>query len=143
MNENGTIEQAIAMVQAAIGDFVQGKTTAWKAACSHRDDASLFGAWGGWERGWEQLGPRYDWAAARFAGGEVEFEEIARYESDELACTVHVERMLARLVDVEEMVPVHLRVSHIYRREDGAWKLVNRHADQLVAIQPTASVIAS
>jgi len=143
MNENRTLEQAIQTVQAAIGEFVQGKAAAWKAMCSRRDDAALFGGWGGWELGWEQLGPRYDWAAARFAGGDVTFEEIARYVSDDLACTVHLERMRARLVGVEEEVPVHLRVSHIYRREDDGWKLVHRHADQLVPIQPTESVIAS
>lgn len=143
MNEKGTLEQAIEKVQAAIGEFVQGNAEAWKAMISRRDDASLFGAWGGWERGWEQLGPRYDWAAARFAGGDVAFEEIARYVSDDLACTVHLERMLARLVGVEETVPVHLRVSHIYRREDGGWTLINRHADHLVSIQPTESAIAS
>jgi hypothetical protein len=143
VSENGTLELAIAKVQAAIADFIQGKAEAWKAMCSHRDDASLFGGWGGWERGWEQLGPRYDWAAARFAGGEVAFEEIARYASDDLACTVHVERMRARLVGVEGTVPVNLRVTHIYRREDAGWKLVNRHADNIVSVQPTETVAAS
>lgn len=47
MNEQSTLKQAIKAVQAAIGEFVQGKPAAWKAMCSRRDDASLFGAWGG------------------------------------------------------------------------------------------------
>ncbi len=90
-----------------------------------------------------QLGPRYDWAAARYAGGDLTFEEIARYASDDLACTVHLERMLARLVGVEGTVPVHLRVTHLYRREDDGRKLVNRHANHLVEIQPTESVVTA
>ena len=77
MGNDTSLDQAILGIQAAIAEFIQGKPETWKALCSHRDDASLFGGWGGWERGWEQLGPRYDWAAARFAGGEVAFEEIA------------------------------------------------------------------
>lgn len=143
MNENSTLEQAIAAIQAAIGDFVQGKPEAWKAMISRRDDASLFGGWGGWERGWEQLGPRYDWAAARFAGGEVSFEEIARYSGEDLGCTVHLERVRARLAGADEVLPVHLRVTHIYRREEDGWKLVHRHADHIARVQPTESVIAS
>lgn len=142
MSDTTDLDDAIQRMQAAIAEFIQGKPDAWKAMCSRRADASLLGGWGGYERGWEQLGPRYDWAAARFAGGEVTFEEIARYASGDLACTVHFERMRARLVGVNGTVPVDLRVTHIYRREADGWKLVNRHADNLVAIQGTESVIA-
>jgi ketosteroid isomerase-like protein len=135
------LAQAIQRMRAATVDFINGKTDAWKAMCSHRDDATLFGGWGGYERGWQQLGPRYDWAADRFAGGEVTFEEIARYASHDLAVTVHVERMRARLAGGDEVVPINLRVTHTYRREDDGWKLVNRHADALVSIQAPESVV--
>ena len=83
--EEDDLDQAITQMRAATVDFINGKTDAWKAMCSHREDATLFGGWGGHERGWEQLGPRYDWAAARFAGGEVTFEELARYATPDLA----------------------------------------------------------
>jgi ketosteroid isomerase-like protein len=135
------LEVAIQQMRTATVEFINGKTDAWKAMCSRRDDATLFGGWGGYERGWEQLGPRYDWAAARFAGGEVAFEEIARYATTDLACTVHFERMQARLAGVDGTVPINLRVTHVYRREDDGWKLVNRHADGIVSIQAPESVI--
>jgi hypothetical protein len=135
------LERAIQQVRAATAAFINGKTGPWKEVCSHRGDASLFGGWGGYERGWEQLEPRYEWAAARFAGGEVMFEEIARYASPDLACTVHFERMQARLAGGEEILPINLRVTQILRREDGAWKLINRHADNIVEIQAPDSVV--
>jgi hypothetical protein len=135
------LDQAIQQMRAATADFINGKTDAWKAMCSHRDDATLFGGWGGHERGWDQLSPRYDWAAARFNGGEVEFEEIARYVSTDLACTVHYERMQVRLTGGDQIVPVNLRVSHMYRLEEDGWKLINRHADNIVTITATESVI--
>jgi len=32
-------------------------------------------------------------------------------------------------IDGRPVEPVLVRVTHIYRREDGAWKIVDRHAD--------------
>jgi ketosteroid isomerase-like protein len=34
-----------------------------------------------------------------------------------------------------------LRVTHVFRKEDGAWKLVLRHADPLVAKTAAESVL--
>jgi hypothetical protein len=141
MNEADDLEQAIQQMRAATKEFINGDPEPWKALCSHADDATLFGGWGGHERGWAELGPRYDWAAARFAGGEMVFEELARYATADLACTIHFERMQARLTGSDETVPINLRVNHIYRREEAGWKLVHRHADALVAIQAPEAVV--
>lgn len=48
--------------------------------------------------------------------------------------------MKARLTGSEEIVPVNLRVTHIYRHEADGWKLVNRHADALMSILPPEAV---
>lgn len=142
MAEDHDLDAAIAAVRAAGVAFVNGRPEAWMAICSHRADATLFGGWGGHERGWEELAPRYAWAAARFAGGEVTFAELSRFVSGDLACTVHHERTQARLAGMTESVSIALRVTHLYRREETAWKLVHCHADPLVAIQHPAAVVA-
>lgn len=135
MAEDHDLDAAIAAVRAAGVAFVNGRPEAWMAICSHRADATLFGDW-------EELAPRYAWAAARFAGGDVSFAELSRFVSGDLACTVHHERMQTRLSDGEQPVPIALRVTHLYRREETDWKLVHRHADPLVAIQPPDTVVA-
>lgn len=136
-----TIDEAIARVQAAIGEFVEGRPGAWLDVCSHRADATLFGGWGGHERGWDELDPRYRWAAARFTGGEVAFTELSRFVSAGLAATVHHERMRARLAGSNGRASIVLRVTHIYRQEETGWKLVHRHADPLIEILPPQSVV--
>ena len=135
------LDQAISQVQTAIVEFMNGRPAAWKAVCSHQPDATLFGAWGAYERGWDELGPRYDWAAARFAEGEVTFEELAWHVSGDLACIVHLERARVRLVDADETAAMTLRVTLILRREEAGWKLLHRHADAITAILPPAAVV--
>jgi ketosteroid isomerase-like protein len=141
MADNHDLDVAIDAVRAAGVAFVNGGPEAWMAICSQHADATLFGGWGGHERGWEELEPRYAWAAARFAGGEVTFAELSRFVSDDLACTVHHEQMRARLAGMTESVSIALRVTHLYRREETGWTLVHRHADPLVAIQPPEAVV--
>ena len=89
----------------------------------------------------EQVEKRYEWAAARFEGGEVHFEDISLVVTPELAYSVAIERSQVRLAGIEGVVPMALRVTTIYRLEDGHWKMVHRHADPLLTTQGAASVI--
>ena len=50
------------------------------------------------------------------------------HESGDLAVTVGMERGTA-VVDGGEPFEMEIRTTHVYRREDGEWKLVHRHAD--------------
>ncbi len=135
------LEEVIQRVRAATNALVNGHPEAWLEICSHRGDATLFGGWGGHERGWDELEPRYLWATARFAGGEVTFEELSRLVSADLAGTVHHERMRARPSGMAEPAPIVLRVTQLYRREESGWHLIHRHADPLIEIQTPESVV--
>ena len=66
---------------------------------------------------------------SRFSDGTpVDFELVASDLSGDSAYTVGYERS-SFSVDGGPVEPHTLRVTHIYRRENGAWKLVHRHAD--------------
>jgi ketosteroid isomerase-like protein len=77
--------------------------------------------------------PSIGGASARHAGADVSFEEITRFASGALAYTVWIERAQAQTIGTAETSSIALRVTHTYRREDGDWKLVHRHADPLVS----------
>jgi hypothetical protein len=94
---------------------------------------------GAYERGWEQVGSRLDWAAARFRGGTLTYERLAQGMSGDLAYTVWLEKNVARVVGQGERGPVVLRVTHLYRREEGSWKVIHRHANAIIEkIEATA-----
>ena len=56
------------------------------------------------------------------------FEPVAAGVSGDLAYTVGYEHVVFS-IDGGPVAPLTLRVTHLYRREDGEWKTVHRHAD--------------
>jgi ketosteroid isomerase-like protein len=120
--------------EAGLSRFVNGDPTSWKQNISRDDSASIMGAFGGYEAG-GQVEPRYDWAATQFreSGATVNVEYLAKVVTADLAYTVAIERSQVRIGDQQTPLPMTLRVTHIFRKEDGAWRLVHRHADDLVA----------
>jgi ketosteroid isomerase-like protein len=83
--------------------------------------------------GWEEVSETFRWVASRFSKGEdFRLEVIAAGVSGDLAYTVGYER--SRVAgDDGEMHPHFLRVTHVYRRENGEWNVVHRRGDQLEA----------
>ena len=139
MSATDDFQHTLDQMEAALSQFVMGNPIPYKAYWSQADDVTIFGGWGAYERGWEQVGSRLDWAAARFRGGILTYERLAQGMSGDLAYTVWLEKNVARVVGQEERGPVVLRVTHLYRREEGSWKVIHRHADAIIEkIEATA-----
>jgi ketosteroid isomerase-like protein len=128
-----------------IGDtgnaFLSGNSDPVKSYWSHQDDVTIFGGWGAYELGWAEVGARLDWAASRFGGGHLRQEIIASGTSGDLGYTVCLERGLARVAGQSGEAPVVLRVTQIYRRVDGSWKLIHRHADPAAEKTPPKAIL--
>jgi len=60
---------------------------------------------------------------------------VTRRVSGDLAYTVELEHTSVSL-DGVPVAPYTLRVTQVYRREDGEWKVVHRHGDQISIDQP-------
>lgn len=100
---------------------------------SHEDPVTVLGALGVAASGWEEVSETFRWVASRFSKAEdFRLELIAAGVSGDLAYTVGYEHsMLSR--DDGSVRPHRLRVTHVYRRENGEWKIVHRHGDMLEA----------
>ena len=110
--------------------FIQGDPALWKQHASHGDDVTILGGFGGYgEKGWDAVGARYDWASSRYEGGKatLKVEYVSVVVLGDMALTVGIER--------QEAPRRELRATQVFRREDGAWKLLHRHADALVEKQ--------
>jgi ketosteroid isomerase-like protein len=124
--------------ESAQEGFINGDPAKWKRNASHGDDVTVFGAFGGSEKGWKEAGPRYDWASSQFKESRAtqKIEYLNTGISGDLAFTVAIERQLARIAGQDKPTPRALRVTQVFRKEGGVWKLVHRHADPLVERLP-------
>jgi ketosteroid isomerase-like protein len=97
------------------------------ALWSRHDPVTLYGARLA-ASGWADLEPTFREVASWFADSVAyEFEVVAAGASGDLAYTVGYEH---NNVSVDGKPTTYtLRVTHVYRREDGQWRIVHRHAD--------------
>jgi ketosteroid isomerase-like protein len=121
-------EQTLERQRLALDAMFEGDPEPYMETWSQRDPVSLFGAWGPCKTGWSELSETFRWVGSRFGGGDMSSDLEVAYAGEDLAYTVGYERGEVA-VDGGEKRPMTLRVTQIYRREDGKWKLVHRHAD--------------
>lgn len=124
-----TWDQFSHLCQRALGDLVEGRSEPFKALWSHADDVVIMGAFGGYERGWEQVSARLDWAAKGIAATDRRVDNLVTTVGEDLAFTVDLEHMTRHVGGRDR--PRTLRCTQAYRREHGQWKVVLRHADEL------------
>ncbi len=136
------LDEVIEQFDLAQGELVKGNPAPALKMFSHQEDVTLANPFSPPARGWEQVAEISERAAAQFRDGEmVGFETVAKYVTDELAYVVRVERARAKVGGSEDIAPIALRVTMIFRPEDGTWKIVHRHADPITTSQPAESVI--
>jgi ketosteroid isomerase-like protein len=123
-------------------EITNGNPEIYKELYSRLDDVTLANPFGPPARGWSEVSATLDRAAAKYRNGEiVGFENFSTVITSDLAYIVEVESYRARVGGSEEIVPVAVRVTTIFRREEGVWKLVHRHADPITTGRPAESVI--
>jgi ketosteroid isomerase-like protein len=124
-----------------MNEIVAGNAEPLKGIYSHRGDVTVSGGFGGHFHGWEQVEKNAEFAASRFKGGQISFENVSRHYTHDLAYSADIELGQVRLTGREDMSPLVLRVTIIFRREDGVLKLVHRHADPISSIHEADSLI--
>jgi ketosteroid isomerase-like protein len=122
---------AVARLHAAMAQVANGDTSGIKALYAHSDDASSFYGWGGYEKGWDAVEKRWDWAGQQFKGGAVSYQNVTTVVAAELAYTTDIETLTVRIDGMDQPTQWSNRVTHIFRLEEGKWRLVHRHANRL------------
>jgi ketosteroid isomerase-like protein len=116
----------VAELQALHNGDPQPRLAMW----STKNPVTLFGAAMSGS-GWEQVSGIFHSIASRWSNcTDQRVEIIAASVSGDLAYTVELEHTSVS-VDGVPVDPYTLRVTQVYCRENGEWKVVHRHGDQL------------
>jgi ketosteroid isomerase-like protein len=114
----------------AAAAYVSGDAEPLNGLVAREHMATFFGPRGDITTGTATVASRYERDAAVFAvGSDNQMETMDAAAGHDIAFWVGRQRSQARMRGREEPVAFDLRVTEIYRREGGAWKLVHRHAD--------------
>ena len=143
MSAANHVDELIERYQLGLGDFMKGNPEPVKELFSHREDVTLANPLGPPAHGWDEVSATIKRAASQFKDGRlVGVEIVEKRVTPEFAYTLwleHAEGKVGAREDVAAATP--LRVTMIYRPEEGGWKVVHRHADPITAPRPAESVI--
>ncbi len=136
------VDELIEQFHLEQGEFVKGNPEPMSKLFSHQEDVTLNNPLSPPAHGWDEVAATMERAASQFRDGEItSFEIIEKHVTPELAYVVRVERARAKVGGREDSAPITLRVTMIFRPEEGTWKVVHRHADPITTAQPAESLL--
>ncbi len=122
--------------------FLTGDPAAVMSLHSNRDDVTLSNPLTPPRRGWAEIEEAVEQAAATVRDGRIlGYDEVSRYVTPDLGYIVRIERTEAKVGGSDELSPIALRVTMIFRRENDGWKLAHRHADPITTARSAGSII--
>jgi NAD(P)H-dependent FMN reductase/ketosteroid isomerase-like protein len=111
-------------------DYVNGETGSLDRIVTRHDPATFFSPRGDHQQGASAIASRYRADAKSFSKpGRSELEVLQSGASGELAFWTGLQHAEAHLGKSKDAIPMTLRVTEVFRFEEGGWKLAHRHAD--------------
>lgn len=115
---------------AALNTMFTGDAGPMLAVWSHAEDVTYMGPTGEYDRGWEAVRANWEAQAALKLGGKVEASDMTVVAGENIAVISEYEVGENTNAD-GEVAKVKLRGTNIFRKEDGAWKMIGHHTDTL------------
>jgi ketosteroid isomerase-like protein len=136
------VDELIEQFHLASDEFLKGNPESVNKLWSRRDDVTLANPFGPAVRGWDEVAKAGERAASQVRDGQlVSVEIVAKHVTSELAYVVEIERPKAKVGGSKDITPFALRVTMIFRPEEGTWRIVHRHADPITTPQAAQSII--
>lgn len=129
-NDKAAVLAANTAFYAAINAMFKGEVGPIEAVWSHADDVTFMGPNGAFETGWSAVQKDWQGEAALKLGGRIEPVEIHVFIGRDLAVVSDYEQGENTNAD-GKVQRVKLRATNIYRKENGQWKMIGHHTDQL------------
>ena len=132
MSAEDEVRKASKEFYAALSRMCNGDARSLADVWSHGTAVTAMHPIGGREVGWEAVKQSFGKVAELSSGGKVELKDQLIHVAGDVAYEVGVERGEIKLAG--KQVNIDARVTNVYQRRNGAWKLVHHHTDTSAAM---------
>jgi ketosteroid isomerase-like protein len=127
MSEEDKVREASRRFYAAMNSALVQKNVPWADLWVHDSTVTAMHPMGGRQVGWEQVRQSFEQTAGLAGGGEVALRDQIIQVVGDMAYETGTEQGQALIAGEE--IRFGGRVTNIYRRIRGEWKMVHHHAD--------------
>ena len=132
MSAEDEVRKASKNFYAALSRMCNGDPHALADVWSHGAAVTAMHPIGGREVGWEAVKHSFGKVAELSSGGKVELKDQLIHVVGDLAYEVGIEHGQIKLAGRE--VDINVRVTNVYQRRTGAWRMVHHHTDTSAAM---------
>jgi len=132
MSSEDEVRTASAQFYAALNSMMAGDAAPLADAWSHSASVSTMHPIGGRQTGWDEVRGSFEQVAQLASGGHAELRDQSLQVAGDMAYEVGIEQGQATLAG--EQITIEQRVTNVYRREAGGWKIVHHHTDLSAAM---------
>lgn len=127
-----SFKQFMQQREAAAKAYVCGDPAPVANITTRVSPATFFGPRGNVDQDADKVLFAFNQGAGMFGtNSDTHFEILHMAASDSIAYWVGFQRATAELHESKDIIPMSLRITEIFRRENNEWKLIHRHADSL------------
>ncbi len=127
MSKEDEVRKASARFYAGLNRMVNGDAAPLADVWSHGEEVTALHPIGGRQVGWNAVRESFEQVARLASDGKVELRDQLIRVAGDVAVEAGIE--YGRLTLAGERVAIEHRVTNIYRREAGAWKIIYHHTD--------------
>jgi len=127
MSSEDEVRTASAQFYTALNSMMVGDAAPLAEVWSHGADVSTMHPIGGREAGWDEVRGSFEQVAQLASGGHGELRDQRIQVGGDLAYEVGIEQ--GQITLAGEQIAIEHRVTNVYRREAGGWKIVHHHTD--------------
>ncbi len=127
MSTEDEVRKASERFYAALNRMLNGDASPLADIWSHSAAVTTMHPIGGREVGWDKVAEAWGQVAKLASDGQGKLSDQLIQVAGDMAYEVGVEQAQFKLAG--QQVSIKQRVTNIYRRETGAWKIVHHHTD--------------
>ncbi len=127
MSTADEVRAASKQFYAGLNRMANGDAGSLADIWSHAATVTTMHPIGGREVGWDAVRTSFEQVARAASDGSIEIHDQLIHVAGDVAYEVGVERGQFKLAG--EPVTIEHRVTNIYRREGGGWKMIHHHTD--------------